>query len=118
MIVKRLLVVIAAAAILFLQVQSCMAEPTFSQQDMQCCKSMSCTAMSKTQSCCKNMVSASTSNLLPTQQYSLQTPPAIAVYYSQTIDLTHRATSPSFEPIRTQQHSPPELYTLHASLLI
>jgi hypothetical protein len=118
MILKRLLVVIAAAAILFLQVQSCMSDPMSNQQDMQCCKSMPCTPMNKTQGCCKNMVSPSTPNMLLAQQHSLQARPAVIVDYLQTVDLAHWTTSSSFEPIRTQQHSPPELYTLHASLLI
>ena len=116
---KRLFVAIAVAAILFLQVQSCMADPMSSQQDMQCCKSMPCTPMNKTQGCCKDMVSPNTPNMLPAQQHSLQGPPTAAVDYSEMLDVAHwKTTAPSFEPVQAQQHSPPKLYTLHASLLI
>ena len=118
MLAKRLFILIAAVAILFLQVQSCMSDPMSNQQDMQCCKSMHCTTMSKTQGCCKDMVSPNSPNLLPSQQHSLQVPTVAAVEYLQMPGVVRRTESLNLDSLDTTQHSPPELYTLHASLLI
>jgi hypothetical protein len=118
MLFKRLLTVIAATCILFLQVQSCMSAEMLNQQSMQCCNSMPCTPMNKDMGCCKDMVSPKTPNMLPTHHESLQ-PPVVANFeYSQSMDLAFRTTSPSSEPVVAQQHSPPELYKIHLSFLI
>lgn len=118
MFVKRLFATIAVAAMLFLQVQSCMAQPMSSQQDMQCCKSMRCTSANNGQDCCKRMVSPNVPTMLPVQQASLKAPAIVVVHYPSIIDLAGRFSSPLSEPIHAQQHSPPELYTLYATLLI
>lgn len=118
MLMKRLLVVVAAAAILFLQVQSCMSAETPNEQNMQCCKSMPCTPMNKGQGCCKNMVSPKAPNMLPTHHESLQPPGVASVEYFQAMNPVFRTISHPSEPVVVQQHSPPELYKIHLSFLI
>jgi hypothetical protein len=118
MLAKRLFVLIAATAILFLQVQSCMSDPISSPQDMRCCKSMPCTPQNHNQGCCKNMVSPQAPNMLPAQHDSLASPLIAAIEYPRTLDLARWTDSVASTPTHVQLHSPPELYTLHAALLI
>lgn len=115
--VKRLLVVIAATATLFLPVQACMSEP-MANQDMQCCKSMACMPQIGAQRCCKDMASPVAPNMLPARRGALQAPAVAVIDYPQAVDLTGLTTYVLFDAVRAQQHSPPELYKLHASLLI
>ena|SRR5690348_12052754 len=114
---KKLLAVIAMAATLLLQAQSCMAAPLPTQQDMQCCKAMSCEAR-MSQACCPSMASPAVSSSLPSQQRFSQAPPVILTEYLGSLNFA-RGFAPAFsQPAQTPQHSPPKLYTLHASLLI
>ena len=55
--------------------------------------------------------------MLPAAHASLHAPVVVAIEYPRTLDLARSAPVP-LVTIEAPQHSPPELYTLHASLLI
>jgi hypothetical protein len=56
--------------------------------------------------------------MLPTGHVSLHAP-VVAAEYPPMLAMIWKTQLPVPEPyVKTQQHSPPELYTLHASLLI
>jgi hypothetical protein len=115
--VKRLFLVFAAAALLLPQFGDCMSAMGMDQQAMRCCRSMPCTPANRSQGCCKNMLSAQMPNMLPVQHVSLHVPTLTTIEYPRLTEvLGHAPALPLF--VEAQQHSPPELYTLHASLLI
>jgi hypothetical protein len=114
---KRLLVVVALAALLGLQFADCMSAMTQDQQSMKCCGSMPCDPSNQSHDCCKGMVSAQSPNVLPVSHVTLHAPVMVtadilaspqAMTYPEVSRLDFEAPS----------HSPPELYTLHSSLLI
>ncbi|MGH9732335.1 MAG: hypothetical protein ACRD4A_11590, partial [Candidatus Acidiferrales bacterium] len=76
---KKLLLVLAAAALLLLQFGDCMSAMSLNQQSMECCASMPCTPANHSHGCCKNMVSAQTPNFLPAVHASLHAP-AVATF--------------------------------------
>lgn len=114
---KRVLVLLAAVALLGLQFADCMSAMTQDQQSMQCCGSMPCDPSNQSQDCCKGMVSSQSTSVLPVAHVTLHAP-VMAV--SDLVASPQAA--PYAEAFRLDfdaaQHSPPELYTLHASLLI
>jgi hypothetical protein len=114
---KRLLVLLAAVALLGLQFADCLSAMTQDQQSMQCCGSMRCDPSNQSHDCCKGMVSSQSPSVLPVAHVTLHAPVMVvtdilsspqAMPYSEVSRLDFEAP----------QHSPPELYTLHASLLI
>lgn len=117
MIGKRLFVFLAVLAFLGLQFADCMSAMTPDQQSMKCCGSMPCTPANQNHDCCKNMISERAPNVLPSAPVSLHAPTVAIVEYPGTFEI---APSVSIPPVKVaaQQHSPPDLYTLHASLLI
>jgi hypothetical protein len=113
----RLLVLLAAVALLGLQFADCMSAMTPDQQSMQCCGSMPCDPSNQSHDCCKGMVSAQSPSVLPVAHVTLHAPFMVVsqVLASPQAMLYSEASRLEFE---APQHSPPELYTLHASLLI
>jgi hypothetical protein len=63
------------------------------------------------------MTSQQQPNMLPVAHASFHAPPIVASDYTRTLDLAQLAPVP-LVTVEAPQHSPPELYTLHASLLI
>lgn len=114
---KKLLVLLAAAALLGLQFADCMSAMTQDQQSMKCCGSMPCDPSNQSHDCCKGMVSAQSPNVLPVAHVTLHAPVMVVTGLLPAPQVTPcpEASRLDFE---TPQHSPPELYTLHASLLI
>src|SRR5882762_5594129 len=114
---KRLFALLAVAVLFGLQFAHCLSAMTHDEQSMQCCDSMPCDPSNQSHDCCKGMVSAQAPNVLPVTHVTLNTPVVI---------VTGILASPQAMPHRERahlnfaapQHSPPELYTLHASLLI
>ncbi len=114
---KRLLVILGAVALLSLQFTDCLSAMTQDQQSMQCCGSMPCDPSNQSHDCCKGMVSSQSPSVLPVAHVTLHAPVMV---------VTDILTSPHVTPypeasrldFEAPQHSPPELYTLHASLLI
>jgi len=114
---KRLFLVLAAGALLLLQFADCMSAVTPEQESMKCCGSMPCTPANQSHDCCKAMVSAQSPNILPTARVSLNAPAITPVEPLASFEVVRLAPLP-FVAVEVPQHSPPELYTLHASLLI
>ena len=114
---KRLFIVVAIAAVLGLQFGDCLSAMTQDQQSMQCCGSMPCDPSNQSHDCCKGMVSVQSSSVLPAAHITLHPPMMfVADVLASPVPTLHSEISPlHFE---APQHSPPELYTLHGSLLI
>ena len=114
---KRLLIVVAVAGLLGLQFADCLSAMTQDPQSMQCCGSMPCDPSNQTHDCCKGMVSAQAPNVLPVTQVTLHGPVMVVANVLASAQLTLYTQISRFE-FAAPQHSPPELYTLHAALLI
>ncbi len=114
---KRLLIVVAIAGLLGLQFADCMSAVTQDQQSMQCCGSMPCDPSNQTHDCCKGMVSAQSPNVLPASNVTFHVHLMVAADVVLAPQVTPYAQISQFE-FAAPQHSPPELYTLYASLLI
>ena len=114
---KRLLIVVALVALLGLQFADCMSAMTQDQQRMKCCGSMPCDPSNQTHDCCKGMVSSPSPSVLPVAHLTLHAPVMVVtdILASPQVTPYPEASRLDFE---APSHSPPELYTLHASLLI
>ena len=114
---NRLFIIAALVALLGLQFADCASAMTQDQQSMQCCGSMPCDPSNQSHDCCKGMVSSQSPSVLPVAHVTLHSPVIVV-----TDVLGSRQAAPYAEVSRldfeTPQHSPPELYTLHSSLLI
>jgi len=114
---KRQFVLLAVIAVFGLQFVDCLSAMTHDDQSMQCCGSMPCDSSNQSHDCCKGMVSAQAPNVLPVSHVTLDAPVMVVT----CILASPHATSYrelSHLDFAAPQHSPPELYTLHASLLI
>ena len=114
---KTLFLILAASALVLMQVGACMSAPLVEQADMQCCHSMPCAPGHSTQSSCKKMVSARAPNMTFAKQVSLHDPAVATVEYPTTAEFLGQNLE-RHSSVTAQQHSPPDLYTLHSSLLI
>jgi len=115
--VKGLFLTLAACALMLLQLGDCMSAITPDQESMNCCGSMPCTPANQNHDCCKAMVSGQSPNMLPAARVSLNAPAITLVEPLTSVEVVRLVSSPR-SVVEAQQHSPPELYTLHASLLI
>ena len=114
---RNLLIFVALITLLGLQFADCASAMTQDQQSMQCCGSMPCDPSNQSHDCCKGMVSSQSPSVLPIAHVTLHSPVVV---------VTDILASPQAMPypeaslldFEAPQHSPPELYTLHASLLI
>jgi hypothetical protein len=114
---KRLFIVLAAIALLGLQFADCMSAMTQDQQSMQCCGSMPCDPSNQSHDCCKAMVSSQSPGVLPVAHVMLHAPVMIVTDILASPAVTPYPDASQYD-YEAAQHSPPELYTLHASLLI
>jgi hypothetical protein len=117
MIGKKLFLMLLVGTLLLLQFADCMATFSQDQQVMQCCGISACTPANQSHDCCKAMTSMEAPMMLVKVRASLDIP-AVAI-----VEHTHVPESAMFTPLfsasfEPQQYSPPELYTLHSSLLI
>src|ERR1700688_4998986 len=114
---KRLFVFLAAGALLLLQFADCMSAMTLDQHSMQCCASTPCTPANQSHDCCEKMTSPQTPSVLPTPRVALHAPTVTTVEHTRMAEIVLSAVVP---PVTADDppHSPPELYTLYASLLI
>jgi len=114
---KRLLVLLAAVALLGLQFADCMSAMTQDQQSMRCCGSMPCDPSNQSHDCCRGMVSSQSPNVLPVDHVTLHAPVMVVtdILVSPQAAPYPEASRSDFE---APQHSPLELYTLHSSFLI
>jgi|SRR5215472_4170486 len=114
---RKLLIVVAIAGVLGLQFTDCMSGMTQDQQSIQCCGSMPCDPSNQSHDCCKGMVSAQSPNVLPVPQLTLHAPVIVVADVLASLQVTPSTQTTRFE-FAAVEHSPPELYTLHSSLLI
>src|SRR5580692_5016713 len=117
MIGKRLFVILAMVALLGLQFVDCMSAMTQDQESMKCCGSMPCDPSMQSHDCCKGMVSSQSPNVLPVAHVTLHAPVMVATHI---LESPQAMTYPEVSRLDfdAPTHSPPELYTLHSSLLI
>jgi hypothetical protein len=117
MIAKRVFLVLATGALLLFQFADCMSAMTTDHESMKCCASMPCMPANHGHDCCKAMPSTQTPNILLAARASLHVPVLVTFTYTRMPDTSRAALIPLLT-IVPPQYSPPELYTLHASLLI
>jgi hypothetical protein len=116
--IRRVTFLVMALSVLFtLQFADCLTPMSANQQMMQCCGSMPCNPTNQSHDCCKTMAPANASNVLPAQHLTLSIPVTVVVDHFSTLDVPI-FTQISRLGLEAPQHSPPELYTLHSSLLI
>jgi len=109
--------VLSLAALFVLQFADCLSPMSADQQTMQCCGSMPCDPANQSHDCCKTMVSSQSPSMLPVEHSVLN------VLAAAVVDRVSGPESIVFAEVSVSrfeapQHSPPELYTLHSSLLI
>jgi len=104
-------------ALLGLQFADCMSAMTQDQQSMKCCGSMPCNPSNQTHDCCKGMVSSQSPSVLPESNVTLHVLVIVAVDFLASPRATEQIEASRLE-FAAPQHSPPELYTLYASLVI
>jgi hypothetical protein len=117
MVTKRLFIVVAIVALSGLQFGDCMSAMTHDQQSMKCCGSMPCDPSNQSHDCCKGRVSSQSPSVLPVSHVTLHAPVTVAteILPSPQKFAYSEGSRLDFE---ARPHSPPELYTLHSSLLI
>jgi hypothetical protein len=113
----KLLIVVAMVALLGLQFADCMSAMTQDQQSMKCCGSMPCDPSNQSHDCCKAMASSQSPSVLSGAHVTLHAPVMVA---SDILESPQAMTCPEVSRLDfdVPTHSPPELYTLHSSLLI
>ena len=114
---KKLLIFVALVALLGLQFADCMSAATQDHQSMQCCSSMPCDPSNQSHDCCKGMVSSQSPSVLPVAHVTLHAPVIVVTDVLASPQATPYAEVSRLD-FEAPQHSPPELYTLHSSLLI
>jgi len=114
---KKLLILVALVALLGLQFVDCMSAMTQDEQSMNCCGSMPCDPSNQSHDCCKGMVSSQSPSVLPVTHVTLHAPVMVVTDVLASPEATPYAEVSRLD-FEAPQHSPPELYTLHSSLLI
>src|ERR1700747_2076341 len=114
---NRRFIVVALVALLGLQFADCASAMTKDQQSMQCCGSMPCDPSNQSHDCCKGMVSFQSPSVLPVAHVTLHPREVAVTNVLASLQATPYAEVSHLD-FKASQHSPPELYTLHSSLLI
>jgi hypothetical protein len=116
MIGKKAFLLLIAGAVLLLQFADCMSAYAQDQQTMQCCGTSACTPANQSHGCCKT-ATTQTPRMLVKARVSLDVPTIAVIEHTPILEaaIFTPLISSTFEP---QQYYPPELYTLHSSLLI
>jgi hypothetical protein len=111
------ILILAMMALFGLQFAECLSPVSAGGQTMQCCGSMPCNPTNQAHDCCKTMVSANESNVLPAEHSFLSVPVAAVAEHLSTPEVPV-STQVFHSRFEAPEHLPPELYTLHSSLLI
>jgi hypothetical protein len=114
---QRAPLISALMALFSLQFADCLSPISSDHQSMRCCGSGSCNPTNRSHDCCKTVVVPNASMGIPIQHIALAAPIALVV---DRVSMSQAPVIPDtlhFE-YDAPQHSPPELYTLHSSLLI
>jgi hypothetical protein len=114
---RNLLIFVALVALLGLQFADCMSAATQDPQSMKCCGSMPCDPSNQSHDCCKGMVSSQSPSVVPVAYVTLHAPVMVVTDVLASPQATPYAEVSRLD-FEAPQHSPPELYTLHSSLLI
>jgi hypothetical protein len=114
---RNLLIFVALVALLGLQFADCMSAATQDPQSMKCCGSMPCDPSNQSHDCCKGMVSSQSPSVVPVAHVTLHAPVMVVTDVLASPQATPYAEVSRLD-FEAPQHSPPELYTLHSSLLI
>src|SRR5712671_485675 len=114
---NRLFIVVALVALLGLQFADCASAMTQDQQSMQCCGSMPCDPSNQSHDCCKGMVSSQSPSVLPVAHMTLHPAVMVATEILAAPQIVTYSVGSRLD-FEARPHSPPELYTLHSSLLI
>jgi hypothetical protein len=114
---RNSLIFVALIAFLGLQFADCTSAMTQNQQSMQCCGSMPCDPSNQSQDCCRGMVSSPSPSVLPIAHVTLHAPVMVVSGVLASLLTTPYAEISRLD-FEAPQHSPPELYALHSSLLI
>jgi hypothetical protein len=117
MIGKKIFLFLMVGAVLFLQAADCMAAFSQDQQAVQCCGTSQCTPANQSHGCCKTMTSTEIPRMVVKARISLNIP--VVAVVERVASLGTAIFTPSISlPFEQKQYSPPDLYTLHSSLLI
>jgi hypothetical protein len=114
---KKLFLMWMVGTLLLLQFADCMAAVSQDQRAMQCCGTSACTPANQSHGCCTTMASTEMPRALVKARVSLNVPAVVAVQHAAVFE-TAMFTPLTPPPLEPQQYFPPELYTLHGSLLI
>ena len=114
---RKLIILVALVALLGLQFADCISAATQDPQSMKCCGSMPCDPSNQSHDCCKGMVSSQSPSVLPVAHVTLHAPVMVVADVLASPQATPYAEVSRLD-FEAPQHSPPELYTLHSSLLI
>ena len=117
MIRRTIPLIVALLALFALQFGDCLSPISGDQQTMQCCGSMPCNPTNHSHNCCKAMVSSPSPSLLPAKHFVAHVPVTAVVDHLSVSELLI-FTDVTLSEFEAPQHSPPELYTRHSSLLI
>ena len=83
---------------------------------MECCGTLTCAPTNVRHGCCETMNSTETPTMLVKERVSLLAPTVAVLEQAPAFEtFTSLLIAPAYEP---QGYSPPDLYTLHTSLLI
>jgi hypothetical protein len=114
---RKLFLVLLVGGVLLLQFADCMATFSQDQRTMQCCGTSECTPANQSHGCCKTMTSTQIPGMLLKARVSLDVPAVVVVEHAPVLEAAIFTPRISLS-LELQQYSPPELYTLHGSLLI
>src|ERR1700740_3338018 len=117
MIRRMTFLVLGLTALFVLQFADCFSPVPADEQTMQCGGSMPSHPTNHAHHCCKTMISAQSPSILPVEHSVLSVPVVAVIDHLSTRENVVFAEV-SRSRFNAPQHSPPELYTLHSSLLI
>ena len=117
MIRRAAFLALVATALLALQGADCFAPAPADHEAMACCHSMKCLPGQHAHRCCTAKTTSQPQTALPQEYSALQAPAPAAVAHLALPVVTARAGVYG-SGLGAMQHSPPDLYTLHASFLI
>jgi hypothetical protein len=108
---------LALSALFALQFADCLSPLSADQQTMDCCGSMPCNPANRSHNCCETMVTSGSPSMVCAAHPVLNVPVVAVMNRVQpaVVRIVTEALVATFVP---SQHSPPDLYTLHSSLLI
>jgi hypothetical protein len=116
---QRISVLVIAASLTLPAVVGCLTAGAAQERTMACCAESSCAHGHGKGTCFSRTAPTNSSEAPPEQRISLTTPlPAGAAQWSAAVHILAVFDCNASGAADPLQHSPPELYTLHGTLLI